>query len=49
MILDHIGIAVSDYAASKAFFTTALAPLEIALVSETHGWAGFGKVGKSEF
>ena len=49
MILDHIGISVSDYAASKAFFTAALAPLEIALVSETHGWAGFGKAGKPEF
>ena len=49
MIIDHIGLAVSDYDASKAFFTAALAPLAISLVSETHGWAGFGKQGKPEF
>jgi catechol 2,3-dioxygenase-like lactoylglutathione lyase family enzyme len=48
MIIDHIGLAVSDYEASKQFFTQALAPLGIELVMEIQAWAGFGKVGKSE-
>jgi len=29
MIIDHIGLAVSDYERSKRFFTEALAPLRI--------------------
>jgi catechol 2,3-dioxygenase-like lactoylglutathione lyase family enzyme len=49
MIIDHIGIVVSDYEASKTFFAAALAPLAISLVGETHGWAGFGKSGKPAF
>ncbi len=49
MIIDHIGLAVSDYARSKDFFTTALAPLGITLVVEVAGWAGFGRGGKPEF
>lgn len=49
MIIDHIGLAVSDYAHSKAFFTQALAPLGITLVMEVEGWAGFGKDGKPAF
>ena len=49
MIIDHIGLAVSDYDRIKAFFTQALAPLGIALVMEIQGWAGFGKNGKHEF
>lgn len=49
MILDHIGLTVSDYARSKAFFAQALAPLDIALVLEVHGWAGFGRDGKPQF
>jgi len=49
MIIDHIGLAVSDYDRSKAFFTQALAPLGIALVMEVQGWAGFGKNEKPEF
>lgn len=49
MILDHVGITVSDYARSKAFFLKALAPLRIGLVMETHGFAGFGRDGKPEF
>ena len=49
MIIDHLGIAVSDYEKSKAFFSRALAPLGISLVVETHGWAGFGAHGKPEF
>lgn len=49
MIIDHLGLAVSDYAASKAFFTRALAPLGIRLVMEVQGWAGLGRDGKPEF
>ena len=49
MIIDHIGLAVSDYNRSKEFFTRALAPLGIELVMEVEGWAGFGRAGKPEF
>ena len=49
MIIDHIGLAVSDYEKSKQFFSRALAPLGIQLVMEIEGWAGFGKGGKPEF
>jgi len=48
MIIDHIGLAVSDYQRSKEFFAKALAPLGITLIEEVHGWAGFGKAGKPE-
>ena len=48
MIIDHIGLAVSDYERSKRFFTQALRPLGIALVMEVEGWAGFGRGGKPE-
>ncbi|MCB1323996.1 MAG: VOC family protein [Leptospiraceae bacterium] len=49
MIIDHIGLAVSDYARSKQFFSNALAPLRIELVMEVQGWGGFGRDGKPEF
>ena len=49
MIIDHIGVAVSDYDRSKEFFCRALAPLGIELVMEVEGWAGLGKGGKPEF
>jgi catechol 2,3-dioxygenase-like lactoylglutathione lyase family enzyme len=49
MIIDHMGIVVSDFARSKAFYTQCLAPLGIGLVMEHEGWAGFGKSGKPEF
>ena len=48
MIIDHIGLAVSDYERSRRFFTQALAPLGINLVMEVQGWAGLGKDGKPE-
>jgi catechol 2,3-dioxygenase-like lactoylglutathione lyase family enzyme len=48
VIIDHIGLAVSDYRKSAEFFTKALAPLGISLISEVHGWAGYGKAGKAE-
>ena len=49
MIIDHVGIAMSDYAQSKVFFCKALAPLGIELITEVQGWAGLGKAGKPEF
>lgn len=49
MIIDHIGIAVSDVETSKAFYKKVLATLDIEFIGEDHGWAGFGKSGKAEF
>ena len=49
MLIDHIGIAISDYERSKQFYSTTLAPLNIELIVEIEGWAGFGKSGKAEF
>jgi catechol 2,3-dioxygenase-like lactoylglutathione lyase family enzyme len=44
--LDHVGLAVSDYARSKAFYEQALAPLGITLLMEFSGAAaGFGREG----
>ena len=48
MIIDHLGLGVSDYEKSKQFFCRALAPLNIALVMEVQGWAGLGRGGKPE-
>ncbi len=42
-MLDHVGVEVSDYEASKAFYAAALAPLEIELLMEpVPGAGGFG-------
>lgn len=49
MIIDHIGFVVSDYEKSRAFYSSALAPLGILLVMEVEGWAGFGRQQKPEF
>ena len=49
MIIDHIGLAVSDFEQSKTFYSRALAPLGIELLAEEYGWAGFGRNGKPEF
>ncbi len=55
-MLDHVGIAVSDYAKAKAFYVAALQPLGITLQMEVTPemsggtWhAGFGKPGKPFF
>jgi catechol 2,3-dioxygenase-like lactoylglutathione lyase family enzyme len=56
-MLDHVGIAVSDYAASKAFYTLVLAPIGIGLIMEVTpemtgngtSAAGFGAQGKPFF
>ncbi|MDM9560190.1 MULTISPECIES: VOC family protein [Bordetella] len=41
-MLDHTGITVSDFEASKKFYLTALAPLGYAIRKEHPGAAGFG-------
>jgi catechol 2,3-dioxygenase-like lactoylglutathione lyase family enzyme len=43
-VLDHVGIEVSDYEASRAFYEIALAPLGLTVVMEVPGatMAGFG-------
>ena len=41
-MIDHIGIAVSDYESSKEFYIKALAPLGYKLLMEVQGFAGFG-------
>jgi len=48
-MLDHVGLAVSDFARSKEFFTRALAPLGYQLLMEFGDGAGFGKDGKPDF
>lgn len=55
-MIDHIGFSVSDFARSKAFYETALAPLGYGLLMEVtpemtgaHGHAGFGRDGKPDF
>lgn len=56
MIIDHLGVGVSDYERAKAFYAAALAPLGITQLHEvgpehTAGkvWVcGFGKGGKPE-
>jgi len=48
MIIDHIGLVISDYAKSKNFYRQCLEPLGISLQIEVEGWAGFGRDGKAE-
>lgn len=55
-MLDHVGLPVSDFARSKAFYLRALAPLGIGLVMEVSAeqtggsaHAGFGDGGKPYF
>lgn len=49
MIIDHIGLSVSDSNKSREFYSKALAPLGIEQIMEWEGWYGFGKQGKPEF
>ena len=43
-MLDHLGLAVADFARSKAFYERALAPLGISVLMEpAPGIAGFGE------
>ena len=49
MILDHIGINVSDFVTAQDFFMQALAPLGIAVVKRGEGWAMMGRDGRPQF
>jgi len=49
MIIDQIGLVISDFDKSKEFYSRALLPLNIELVTEEQGWAGYGKYGKPDF
>jgi catechol 2,3-dioxygenase-like lactoylglutathione lyase family enzyme len=48
-MLDHIGIAVSDVAASIAFYEKALGPLGYKVLMHFPQAAGFGRDGKPDF
>jgi catechol 2,3-dioxygenase-like lactoylglutathione lyase family enzyme len=50
-MFDHVGLNVRDYAASRAFYESALAPLGYRVVLDFEQWgaAGFGTDGKPTF
>ena len=48
-MLDHVGLTVGHYETSKAFYISALAPLEYKVVMEGESWAGLGANGKPDF
>ena len=48
-MLDHIIITVSDYDASKKFYSSALEPLGYAVIMEFGRAGGFGVDGKPDF
>lgn len=55
-MLDHIGVTVSDFARSRAFYTRALAPLGVGVIMEVSAeqsggsaHCGFGEDGKPYF
>ena len=55
-MLDHIGLAVTDFERSKSFFIEALAPLDITILVEVtaeqtggDAHAGFGAKGRPHF
>lgn len=48
-MIDHIGISVSDYDKSKAFYLSALAPIGYQLYGEYGDWAGLGIEGSPDF
>jgi len=50
-MFDHVGLNVSDYAKSRAFYERALAPLgyRVVMASDERKGAGFGQDRKPEF
>jgi catechol 2,3-dioxygenase-like lactoylglutathione lyase family enzyme len=49
-VLDHVGVNVSDYERSKAFYEAALAPLGLGVVREVEAAAaGFGGANRRPF
>ena len=49
MILDHIGLNVSDFFAAQEFFIQVLKPLGIEVVKRGDGWAMMGRDGRPQF
>jgi len=49
-MIDHTGVNVEDFEASREFYAAALAPLGYELLLEVHGAvAGFGEAGHPDF
>jgi catechol 2,3-dioxygenase-like lactoylglutathione lyase family enzyme len=48
-MIDHTGVAVSDFARSKAWYEQALAPLGYAMLKQWETFAGFGVAPKPDF
>ncbi len=48
-MIDHVGLRVSDYAASRGFYAAALRPLAYEPVMEMERACGFGIGGKPDF
>jgi catechol 2,3-dioxygenase-like lactoylglutathione lyase family enzyme len=48
-MIDHIGIAVRDFARSKEFYVAALAPLGYVVIMDFGHAAGLGEGGKPDF
>jgi catechol 2,3-dioxygenase-like lactoylglutathione lyase family enzyme len=50
-MIDHVGVSVTDYVRSRAFYVASLRPLGYELVMEVTevGWGGFGQGGKPDF
>ena len=49
-MIDHTGVNVGDFEASRSFYAAALAPLGYELLFEFHGSVtGFGEQGKPDF
>jgi lactoylglutathione lyase len=47
-MFDHIGFAVRDFAAARAFYTGALAPLGIGVAADFGETVGFGRSGRPQ-
>ncbi len=47
-MLDHVSYAVRNFARSRAFYTSALAPLGIGIVVEGQDWAMMGRDGRPQ-
>jgi catechol 2,3-dioxygenase-like lactoylglutathione lyase family enzyme len=48
-MFDLLGFAVDDFAKSRAFYASALAPLGVTPVMEGADFAGFGRDGRPQF
>ena len=48
-MIDHIGILVTDYEGSLAFYSAALEPLGYVIIEQKQGWAGLGRDGAPTF